>query len=402
VIHACEYARDVLPVIETQLTGGMRPYIVTPQGGGSAELYLSGRPQEQPRSLSLLRSWQDVRNWRKSILECDPESSADLVHAHCFAAGMAAVRSTGGVVYDLGACIEELALAAGQCEPGSWMGRSFRVAEQFVLSRAASVIVHSSALRDAAKERGALAENTFLIPDPIADDDAVFNGAFDSGLKEKLGVDEGRVVFFVPNFAARSASSLGPEHRVLLESFARAAGEKGRFHLLLETAAPEPIQQAIRESAAELGIGANLVVLPPEETPAAWLAADVVVTGDGAADAVEAKRVNRDCLAALGRGKALLAAEIPRNREASPDGRGCLWYSASSPAELAQRMEFLGRNAEFRRALGTAGKAFICESRSAVVIAKKYHEAYQHAFMRRKSTGPGTGMATLQPAANWG
>ena len=74
MIHACEYARDVLPVVEGQVAAGMRPYIVTPQGAGSAELYLARPGQEQVRSFSLLRSWQDVRNWRKSILECDPET----------------------------------------------------------------------------------------------------------------------------------------------------------------------------------------------------------------------------------------------------------------------------------------------------------------------------------------
>src|ERR1700732_5307000 len=70
VIHACEYARDVLPVVEGQVAVGMRPFIVTPQGAGAAELYLAGRNQDPPRSLSLLRSWQDVRNWRKSLLDC--------------------------------------------------------------------------------------------------------------------------------------------------------------------------------------------------------------------------------------------------------------------------------------------------------------------------------------------
>ena len=73
VIHACEYARDVLPLVEGQIAAGMRPYIVTPQGAGSAELYLARPNQEQVRTFSLLRSWQDVRNWRKSILECEPE-----------------------------------------------------------------------------------------------------------------------------------------------------------------------------------------------------------------------------------------------------------------------------------------------------------------------------------------
>ena len=165
VIHACEYARDVLPVVEGQVAVGMQPFIVTPQGAGTAELYLSGGNLDQPRSLSLLRSWQDVRHWRKSLLDCAPETTSDIVHAHCFAAGMAAVRSCGCVVYDLSACIEEMAISAGLCEPGSWMGRSFRVAEQFVLSRAAAVIVHSHGLQQAALERGAPPESIFLAPE---------------------------------------------------------------------------------------------------------------------------------------------------------------------------------------------------------------------------------------------
>src|SRR5438270_196114 len=134
VIHACEYARDVLAVVEGQVAAGMRPYIVTPHGAGSAELYLAQKNLEQRQNLSLLRAWQDVRNWRKSLLECDPESSADIVHTHSFASGMAGVRNFSCVVYDSSACIEELAISAGQCEKGSWMARSFRVAEQFILS----------------------------------------------------------------------------------------------------------------------------------------------------------------------------------------------------------------------------------------------------------------------------
>src|SRR5262249_17071512 len=120
VIHACEHARDVLPVVEGQLAVGMRPYVVTPGGAGAAEAYLSSTEQGEARTLSLLRCWQDVRNWRKSILACDPEFSADLVHAHSFAAGMAAVRSCACVVYDLHDCVEDFAIFTGQCEPGSW------------------------------------------------------------------------------------------------------------------------------------------------------------------------------------------------------------------------------------------------------------------------------------------
>src|SRR5215467_13522094 len=220
VLHACEYARDVLPVVEGQVALGMRPFIVTPQGAGSAELYLSGGNHDQPRSLSLLRSWQDVRNWRKSLLDCAPETTADMVHAHCFAAGMAAVRNCSCVVYDLNACIEEMAIAAGLCEPGSWMGRSFRVAEQFVLSRAAAVIVHSIGLKEAALERGAPSENIFLVPDPIQgeDDPPLFPDT--DFLARRYGLAPETVSFFVPQFAGDHTAELSPAAISALEGFA--------------------------------------------------------------------------------------------------------------------------------------------------------------------------------------
>jgi len=209
VIHACEYARDVLPVVEGQVAVGMRPFIVTPQGAGTAEVYLSGGNQDQPRSLSLLRSWQDVRNWRKSLLDCAPETTSDLVHAHCFAAGMAAVRSCSCVVYDLGACIEELAISAGLVEAGSWMGRSFRVAEQFILSRAAAVIVHSLGLKEAALERGAPADAVFLIPEPISEDNEPPALSQDIDfLTRRFGFQPDSVSFFVPLFARDAQEQL--------------------------------------------------------------------------------------------------------------------------------------------------------------------------------------------------
>jgi glycosyltransferase involved in cell wall biosynthesis len=407
VIHACEYARDVLAVVEGQVAAGMRPYIVTPQGAGSAELYLTGGRQEQPRALSLLRSWQDVRNWRKSILDCDPENSADLVHAHCFAAGMAAVRNIGGVVYDLGACIEELAISAGQCEAGSWMARSFRVAEQFVLSRAAAVIVHSVGMKDAAQERGAPAESIFLIPDPLPFEDdvplpTITRREQDEVLRSRLGLGTDTVGFLAPQFAAGESTELRPEQLTLLESFALALKESPGLRLLVEGVAAEPVRNAIRECAVNLGIADNVSVIDPADSIAAWQSTDVVIaTGTPPPDPVAARRANEVCLAALCRGKALLAADLPGNREVSPDGRGCLWFEHDNARDLAARLAFLGGNPGFRTALATTGRSYILETRNSSAIGHKYREAYLHAFNRKRSTGPGTGIASLRPATNW-
>ena len=402
VIHACEYARDVLPVVEGQVAVGMRPFIVTPQGAGAAELYLSGGNQEQPRSLSLLRSWQDVRNWRKSLLDCAPETTSDLVHAHCFAAGMAAVRSCSCVVYDLGACIEEMALSAGLCESGSWMGRSFRVAEQFVLSRAAAVIVHSRGLKEAALERGAPPDAVFLVPEPISEDNEPPTLSQDIDfLARRFGFAPDSVSFFVPQFAHDSQEQLSPAAVSVLEGFALASNELPQFNLLLE--APETARKAINEHAARLGISPHVAVVHQLDVPATMESAHVVVAmGDLPADPVAARQPNEICLKSLWQGKTLLAADVPRNRDASPEGQGCLWFEADNPRDLGYRMAFVGRKPEFRAALGAAGRMFIYETRNSAAIGQLYDEAYRFAATRKKSSGVGPNTMRLETAENWG
>src|SRR5215813_2125722 len=305
VIHACEHARDVLPVVEGQIAAGMRPFIVTPYDAGTAELYLSGKREEQPRSLSLLRSWQDVRNWRKSLLDCEPETSSDVVHTHCFAAGMAGVRSVSCVVYDLRACIEELAISAHLCEPGSWMGRSFRVAEQFVLSRAAAVIVHSQGAKQAAIERGTPLENIFLVPDPIngEEDPPLFPDA--DFLARRYGLAPGTVSFFVPQFATEETKELSAAAISALEGFALASNELPQFNLLLE--APESARKAINEHAGRLGTSAHIALVHQLDAPATMQSAHVVLAlGEVPSDPVAARQANEICLRALWQGKTLL------------------------------------------------------------------------------------------------
>ena len=402
VIHACEYARDVLPVVEGQVAAGMRPYIVTPQGAGSAELYLSGSRQEQPRPLSLLRSWQDVRNWRKSILECDPENAADLVHAHSFASGMAAVRNVGCVVYDFTACIEELAIVTHQAEPGSWMGRSFRVAEQFILARVAAVIVHSHGLKKAAEERGAAPESIFLIPEPLAFEEESFRSSAPPSdfLERRFRLPAHVTAFFVPR-NEEPQEKITREMADLLQAFALADPEHACLHLLVQPA-PGLGQELVRQ-ATLLGIQDCVSLVDDADAPATLESAHVVVaTGESPSDPVAARRADEHCLRALWRGKALLAADVPRNRDASPEGRGCLWFENGNPRDLAHRMAFLGRHPDLVPALAAAGRMFMLDTRNSSVIGRQYRAAYRFAASRRRTTGAGPSVPSFEPVANLG
>ena len=394
MIHACEHARDILPVIEGQVAAGMRPYIVTPQDAGAAELYLGKKDVEQPDTLSLIRAWQDVRNWRKSLLECDPENTADVVHTHSFPSGMAGVRNLSCVVYDPKGCIEELALSVGQCDRGSWMGRSFRVAEQFILSRAKAVIVHSTAMKAAVEERGAATGNVFLIPEPVDNTEAMlFDGSF---LRERLGVDRSVMTYFAPAECERQGESLSPATMLVLEAFALAVAEVRPARLLIGGSGAD--WPAIQGHAERLGVAQDVVCVAADNASAAMSAADVViVAGETPQDQVQARQPNRACVQALVLSRALLAADVPRNREVSPDGRGCLWFKDGDARDLGYRMAFLAHNPEFRATLGATGRNHIVETRNSTAIGRQYDAAYRHALKQKRSAGPGQKVPDLLP-----
>ncbi|HEY6350413.1 MAG TPA: glycosyltransferase [Candidatus Angelobacter sp.] len=396
VIHACEYARDVLPLVEGQVAAGMRPYIVTPRGAGIAEFYLAKKDLEQEETLSLLRAWQDVRNWRKSLLECDPENSSDLVHTHSFASGMAGVRNLPCVVYDLNGCIEELALSAGQCDRGSWMGRSFRVAEQFILSRAEAIIVHSMSMKNAVEERGAPRENVFVIPGPVPADAHQLSHAGKEFLQERFEVDSSVVVYFAPQPGGRQEGDLSPATLLALEAFALARIEVNPSRLLI-SASPQDFP-AIQDHAQRLGIAGEVLCVEADSAPAAMSAADVVIAGgEPPVDQVQARQPNQFCLQALMLARPLLAADVPGNRDVSPDGRGCLWFKDGDARELGYRMAFLGRDPGFRATLAASGHAHILETRNSTAIGRQYDAAYRHAIKQKRSGGPGQKITNLLP-----
>lgn len=395
VIHACEHARDVLPVVEGQVAAGMRPYIVTPQGAGAAEFYLAQKDLGPVDTLALLRAWQDVRHWRKSLLECDPENSADLVHTHSFASGMAGVRNLSCVVYDLNGCIEELALAAGQCDRGSWMGRSFRVAEQFILSRAEAVIVHSAAMKSAVEQRGAPTQSVFVIPPPLPADGFEIQRPGKDFLLERFGIDVSTVTYLAPVPVGNHEKEISPSALLVLEAFALAVLEVSPARLLV-SASPADFSM-IREHAQRLNIANDVLCVETDDVSAVMSAVDIVIAvGDPPADA-DARQSHSVCLQALHLGKTLLAADVPGNRDVTPDGRGCLWFKEGDACDMGHRMAFLGRDPDFRTALASSGHAHLLEIRSSNAIGRQYDAAYRHALKQKRSGGPGQKAPSLIP-----
>src|SRR4051812_33377740 len=84
VVHACELAREVLPLVEGQLAAGMRPFLLTPGGYGAAGTFLDTSNGDTAAQISLLETWSHVREWRKLLNESAAETASEIIHAHSF------------------------------------------------------------------------------------------------------------------------------------------------------------------------------------------------------------------------------------------------------------------------------------------------------------------------------
>lgn len=385
IVHAAEASRNVAPLIEGQLAIGMRPFLLTPNGSsfGSA----LQEPQDGTASrISLLQSWNQVREWRRRLNE-EAMETADVIHAHSFAAGMAAVRSSSAVVYHLRQTIERMASAAGNCAEDSWLARSFRVAEHFILTRSAAVVAGTHALRLECLERGVGAESLFLIPDPV-EPDLLESVSDRNWLERATETGSAAVLFLIPALPNHSAwdfrDSLARWMRVV--SIVRQDNLEAVFIFLCD----EITAKAVREFAAACMLSFSTRVLNPQLRAQAMASADVVICDREQASGGFA-------LEAMARGRALLAADVASHRDVTSDGRGCLWFRPAEVGDIAFRARFLASNPQFRRALGIAGRDHCAATRSAEIIAAQYDSVYRMASSKRRDSDTYPPKARLVP-----
>lgn len=424
VLHACNSANLALPVIEGQSASGMKPHLITSS-------------KEQSHSVSLLTAWNQVRDWRHDLVEAGAadlvEQNFDLVHAHCFSAGMAAVRSCPAVVYDIRAFVEEAARSPMPKNParaieGACLSRSFRVAEQFVLSHAAAVVVHSGTVRAGVLARGGDEHSVFQIPEPLPPQiiellAQPFHPHFDSDAakvecakivasKIETNVTEfdvtkindakpspelsesGCVNFFAPDVlagaplqSAEPAPGLSQEVIQLLEMLVLLRSEVPEARMFLPVG---DMVFELLEKALSLGVAEAVHAVLPDDCARVFAAADVVIASGNAGTTALRSMILR---------RPLLAADCDENRDLSPNGRGLLWYRARDMRDLACRAAFLARNTDLRNSLAHSAHKHLLETRTPEAVGRQYDAVYQYAFSHRKSSGatPNSSGIRLQP-----
>jgi glycosyltransferase involved in cell wall biosynthesis len=370
VLHACELATDAVWLTEAQLAVGMNPRVL------AREFWNAGNDSETP---SLMTAWHAVRDWRHALNEAEALTSVQIVHAHSFASGMAGVRGSLPVVYDYQQTLEELASA--ESAVGPWVLRSFRVAEQFALSRAGAIVTHSEAMRLLALNRGAAVENIFVVPEPLE----TRSVAPDADWAALHGIDLG---YHAVILAHPGPSGMEP----ILRAFANVLVEVEQALLIFDIADLD--RSRLLTTARELEIADNIRCIDGDEFDQA-LACSSMVLSSGTGDE---RCANPTLLQAMTAGKAVVAADLPENRECSRDGRGIIWYCDGDVRDMAHRTAFVARNSDFSRSLGESGQLHIRNTCAPHLVGRLYDAVYQHAQSRRRDTLPKIPMPRLYEA----
>ncbi len=354
VLHGCESIGTTASVAEAQIQAGMRASVLTLDGWYQPE----NRADEVRTGLSLIHEWQRVRQWRNRLASENVEEWAEVLHAHCFAAAMALLSGKVAVVYDV-----TRPIGAGlRPKPGAWLLRSLRVAEQYVFSRADAVVVHSHSMWTDALQRGARADELFLVPEPV-----------ELAAVEAPPSNRGVTLFAPDVFTAHEERST---LKVTLQAFATVATEIENIHFIVEAAAEQA--ETVLAEASKRGLAGQVQVSAPSQRAQAMAVAHIVIADRPADD-----QPNSIMTTALAHGRALLAADVPQNREVTPQGRGCLWYRADDARDLAGRAAFLARNRDFRAALALSGREHVQATCGPRAVARQYDQVYRHAYQRR-------------------
>ncbi|HVZ18380.1 MAG TPA: glycosyltransferase family 4 protein, partial [Terriglobales bacterium] len=324
----------------------------------------------------------DVRDWRHALNEAEQLSSVHIVHAHSFAAAIAGVRGSLPSAYDFSQTLEEITTTEG-ASAGAWLLRSFRVAEQFALSRASAVVTHAQSMARLACERGTSPENVFVVPDPFP---IAAERLPDRDWAAFHGIDLGyhSVLFALP-------SPDGVEATLL--ALAEVLIEVEQAILLFELSDADRTE--LLSIARQINVADNIRCIAPQEHDQAVDCSDVILIPATSDPRI---RTNPAMLEAMAAGKAVVAADVPENRECSPDGHGVIWFNRGDTEDLAQRAAFVARNSDFSRALGESGRSHIRATRSPQVIGRRYDNIYKYALSRRRDNLPKIPMPQLYTA----
>lgn len=332
--------------------------------------------------LLMIEEWVLRRHLERHLVEV--QGTARIVHAHSpywsALPAISAGRRLGlPCVYEVRGFWDESAVESGKFRRGSWRHRLWRRNEARAVATADAVIVLGDAMRREVVARGADPARVFLIPNAVSED----------WLTEIPEAEVGRASA-VERCTFGYIGSLRRLEGVetLVEAVARLVADGLDVDLLVVGDGPR--LEPLRRLADQLDLGSRAQfpgAVPHAEVRRWYQRIDVLVVSRPDLPVTRSVTPLKP-LEAMALGLPIIASRLPALEELVADGERGLLYDAGDLDGLVECCGRLARDANLRRDLGLAARAWVRSERVWSMAVPRLRQVYATAEVHHRRVGP--------------
>jgi len=307
----------------------------------------------------------------------------DILHAHSPALNAIAALRVGDefnipVVYEIRAFWEDAAVDHGTSHEWGIRYRLTRMLETYAVKRANAVTTICQGLRKDIVERGISPEKVTVIPNAVDIDKFSVGGVADQALKNKLGLDEKRLIGFIGSFYAYEGLD------VLLQAVPLIAQQVPNIAVLLVGGGPQ--EENLKKQADDLKIEDKVVFVgrvPHDQVQSYYNLIDVLVYPRLSMRLTDLVTPLKP-LEAMAQGRLLAASDVGGHLELIEDGQTGILFESNNPESLANKVIELLNTPERWPILRENGRKFVESERNWVTSVANYQNVYPALMSHKK------------------
>jgi len=270
------------------------------------------------------------------------------------------------VIYEVRAFWEDAAVDHGTAREGGLRYRLSRRLETWALRRADAITTICEGLRGDIVARGIQAEKVTVIPNAVDIEEFSAGGVPDHSLKQRLGLDGGRVLGFIGSFYAYEGLA------VLLHALAKLLARGERVRALLVGGGRQ--EEELKQLASELGVADHVVFagrVPHDEVQRYYNLIDVLVYPRLPMRLTELVTPLKP-LEAMAQGRLVVASDVGGHRELIRPGETGILFKAGDAEALATTLSDLLREPARWPALKAAARRYVETERTWKMSVARY------------------------------
>ena len=325
--------------------------------------------------LPVLNQMEVIDGLERRLCQIIPQIKPDVLHAHSPSLNAIAALRAGKkfgipVVYEVRAFWEDAAVDHGTAKENGLRYKLTRALETYALKNADAVTTICEGLRRDIVARGVGADKVTVIPNAVDIDKFAVGGVADLTLKQKLGLQDMRLIGFIGSFYAYEGLD------VLLRALPAMLARQSDLRVLLVGGGPQ--DERLRQQAKDLGIADKVVFtgrVPHEQVQQYYDLLDVLVYPRLSMRLTDLVTPLKP-LEAMAQGRVLAASDVGGHLELIEHGKTGVLFKADDADSLAKNVGDLLAAQDQWPALRVNGRHFVETERNWPISVARYKNIY--------------------------